>query len=108
MNRSISPDGGDGLYGRIMPEASTTADLISTTRTTEDGFDKTEDHNSNRPDDIFGSPDEDKLRIGGNGRNSKDLEKDLVSLDVIDDPVRMYLREIGQVDLLKAAEERIA
>ena len=107
MNRSISPDGGDGLYGRIMPEASTTADLISTTRTTEDGFDKTEDHNSNRPDDIFGNSDEEKLRIGANGRNSKDLEKDLVSLDVIDDPVRMYLREIGQVDLLKAAEERI-
>ena len=34
-------------------------------------------------------------------------EQDLGSAEMIDDPVRMYLREIGRVSLLKAADERI-
>ena len=34
-------------------------------------------------------------------------EEGLPSAEMIDDPVRMYLREIGRVSLLKAAEERI-
>ena len=33
-------------------------------------------------------------------------EQSLESADMIDDPVRMYLREIGRVGLLKAAQER--
>ena len=35
-----------------------------------------------------------------------DLEADLGSQDMIDDPVRMYLREIGRVHLLTAKDER--
>ena len=54
MNRSIESDGGDSMYGRVMPEASTTADLISTTRTTEDGFQKSSEHdNSNNSEEVF-------------------------------------------------------
>jgi RNA polymerase primary sigma factor len=34
------------------------------------------------------------------------MEKEIGSVEVIDDPVRMYLREIGRVDLLKAPQER--
>ena len=34
-------------------------------------------------------------------------EQSLDSTEMIDDPVRMYLREIGRVSLLKAAEERV-
>jgi RNA polymerase primary sigma factor len=34
-------------------------------------------------------------------------ERELVNVEMIDDPVRMYLREIGRVSLLKAADERI-
>ena len=34
-------------------------------------------------------------------------EQGLDSTEVIDDPVRTYLREIGRVSLLKAAEERV-
>ncbi len=112
MNRSITSDSGDGLYGRIMPEASTTADLISTTRTTEDGFQKSEHDNSNRSEEVFAemdaSGDSEAPKIGFNGMNSEGvLEKDAGVSEIIDDPVRMYLREIGRVDLLKAAEERI-
>ena len=106
MNRSISSDGGDG-YGRVMPEASTTADLISTTRTTEDGFQKTDPDNSNNSEEVFAGMDA-APRIGFNGLSSEGtLEKDAGAPEMIDDPVRMYLREIGRVDLLKAAEERI-
>ena len=37
---------------------------------------------------------------------TREWEKEIGTPDVIDDPVRMYLREIGRVDLLKAREER--
>ncbi len=111
MNRTISTDGDDGVFGRVMPEASTTADLISTTRTTEDGFQKSDHDNSNRSEEVFadmGSSDAEAPRIGFNGLSSEGvLEKDAGAPEMIDDPVRMYLREIGRVDLLKAAEERI-
>ena len=113
MNRSIESDGGDSMYGRVMPEASTTADLISTTRTTEDGFQKSSEHdNSNNSEEVFAGIDasdgSDAPRIGFNGLSSEGvLEKDAAAPEMIDDPVRMYLREIGRVDLLKAAEERI-
>ncbi len=35
-----------------------------------------------------------------------DWEQELQTVEMIDDPVRMYLREIGRVSLLKAADER--
>ena len=111
MNRTIGTDGDDSVFGRVMPEASTTADLISTTRTTEDGFQKSDHDNSNRSEEVFadmGSSDSEAPRIGFNGLSSEGvLEKDVGPPEMIDDPVRMYLREIGRVDLLKAAEERI-
>jgi len=37
----------------------------------------------------------------------KAWQQSLDSAEMIDDPVRMYLREIGRVSLLKAAEERV-
>ena len=110
MNRSIGSDSDDSLYGRVMPGASTTADLISTTRTTEDGFQKSSEHdNSNNSEEVFAGIDPSEApRISFNGLSSEGvLEKDVGAPEMIDDPVRMYLREIGRVDLLKAAEERI-
>ena len=111
MNRTIGTDGDDSVFGRVMPEASTTADLISTTRTTEDGFQKSDHDNSNRSEEVFAdmnSSDSEAPRIGFNGLSSEGvLEKEASPPEMIDDPVRMYLREIGRVDLLKAAEERI-
>ena len=37
---------------------------------------------------------------------AREWEKEIGSTEIIDDPVRMYLREIGRVDLLKAPQER--
>ncbi len=37
---------------------------------------------------------------------ARQWEKEIGTVEVIDDPVRMYLREIGRVDLLKAPQER--
>jgi len=57
--------------------------------------------------------DDDSSEDGRSGRSvvEADIEKawqqGLDSAEMIDDPVRMYLREIGRVSLLKAAEERV-
>ena len=41
------------------------------------------------------------------GKVANAWEQGLDTVEMIDDPVRMYLREIGRVSLLKAADERI-
>ena len=112
MNRSISTDGADDVLRGLVSEVSTTADLISTTRSTEDGFRTGEDLAPERSEGIY-----DALRPARNGTAARradnnttaapaEWEKDMSNVEMIDDPVRMYLREIGRVNLLKAAEER--
>ena len=114
-------DSGDLLRG-IMVEPASAADLIRTSRSREDGFSPSEDgddstasgDNSNngrssdsddgrQPDSEDSNSDEkdEKAEL------EKEWEKDMGSVEIIDDPVRMYLREIGRVSLLKAPEERI-
>ena len=49
-------------------------------------------------------------RRSGKGSRSKSQstwEQSLGTNEMIDDPVRLYLREIGRVNLLKASEERV-
>ena len=113
MNRSIGADNADDILRGFVTNPSTTADLISTTRSTEDGFRRAEDGSTERPDGVY---DEVKDSVGGSDRRQIDLngaarpaewEKEMGAVEMIDDPVRMYLREIGRVDLLKAVEERI-
>ena len=112
MNRSISTDGADDVLRGLVSEVSTTADLISTTRSTEDGFRTGEDLTPDRSESVY-----DALRPSRNGTPARrqdtnttaapaEWEKDMSNAEVIDDPVRMYLREIGRVNLLKAVEER--
>ena len=112
MNRSISTDGADDVLRGLVSEVSTTADLISTTRSTEDGFRTGEDLTPDRSEGVY-----DALRPGRNGTPGRrpgstgtaapaEWEKDMGNVEMIDDPVRMYLREIGRVNLLKAPEER--
>ena len=112
MNRSISTDGADDVLRGLVSEVSTTADLISTTRSTEDGFRTGEDITPDRSEGVY-----DALRPSRNGTAASrsdsnataapaEWEKDMSNVEIIDDPVRMYLREIGRVNLLKAVEER--
>ena len=108
MNSSIGGDNADDLLRGLVTEVSTTADLISSTRSTEDGFRRAEDGSTERPDAIYDSGRSDRRQIDMNGAaRPAEWEKDIGAVEIIDDPVRMYLREIGRVDLLKAAEERI-
>jgi RNA polymerase primary sigma factor len=121
MNRSIDADGTSDLIRGFMSETSSTADLIQTTRSREDGFNNQEEEQNaaerrtatlNRngtlkfPDAADLDDDDDqpksKKKSTANG-----VDQDLSSAEMIDDPVRMYLREIGRVNLLKAAEERV-
>ena len=122
MNRSIDSDGADDLIPGLMTDTSSTADLIRTTRSREDGY-KLSDDEENSPDrgalqyngtykETDEKDDDDSAAVSK--RRSSDeadaktkLENDLSSAEMIDDPVRMYLREIGRVSLLKAAEERV-
>jgi len=49
---------------------------------------------------------EEQEEVGGETEGEPELEADLDFPDVLDDPVRMYLREIGRVHLLTAKDER--
>ena len=80
-----------------------TEDIVTFGRSREDGMEiKAE------PD---GEPSEDEESDGDQGPKRLDSppqwQEGLETAEMIDDPVRMYLREIGRVNLLKAAEERI-
>ena len=111
-------DGDDAeqlLRGLVSPQKSAN-DLIGLGNPREDGIvasDVTEEASEDRSRDRDADG-----RLGQNREAGKEgsepenrsqdaWEHDLGSVEMIDDPVRMYLREIGRVSLLKAAEERI-
>ena len=119
MNRPMDgEDSGDLLRG-IMVEPASAADLIRTSRSREDGFNPSEDdgdstasgdnssngRSSDSDDDR--QPDSEDSDSDKKAELEKEWEKDMGSVEIIDDPVRMYLREIGRVSLLKAPQERI-
>lgn len=89
-----------GLGGR------TENDILRTAQSTEDGVRIGED----AEESVFdmprnGVPAVQRVRPGGAAAPAE-WEKDIGNTEVIDDPVRMYLREIGRVNLLKASEEQ--
>jgi RNA polymerase primary sigma factor len=90
------------------------------TRSVEDDWDRDEDFNDEMDEDLDGDltdldDDEDllpDLRLDEEEPSSDELSQieeefsePSVLKDLVDDPVRMYLREIGQVDLLEAYQE---
>lgn len=115
MNRSIDSDGTSDLIRGLMNETSSTADLIRSTRSREDGFNNQEEErnaeerrNANLSKNGYKVPNAPgKAGQNGAGGSANGADQDLSSAEMIDDPVRMYLREIGRVNLLKAVEERI-
>ena len=104
MNRTIVlEETGVPLFVGL-PKRSTTADLISGARSPEDGF---------RADE-YGKSAYDRRPFAAHTSASAaadiappaEWEKEMTDADMSEDPIRMYLREIGRVDLLNAAEER--
>ncbi|MCH8310491.1 MAG: hypothetical protein IIB17_08355, partial [Chloroflexi bacterium] len=124
MNRNIDADGTSDLIRGLMNETSSTADLIQTTRSREDGYNNQEEernaeerrtatltrngtYKSLYPEDLDDEDDDLEKTRKKNASSANGMDQDLSSAEMIDDPVRMYLREIGRVNLLKAAEERV-
>ena len=69
---------------------------------TDIGEDSVESENFDGDDSEAAEPSESELEL------AKDWSQTLeVTSELTDDPVRMYLREIGRVNLLKASEERM-
>ena len=117
MARQIAGENNhDEVLRGIVQNRSSTRDYIGLPKSREDGVIIGEE-----ADDGSASSDESRDgRRNGDEETSKDSkdrdsesetdsewEKGLETAEMIDDPVRMYLREIGRVSLLKAKDERI-
>ena len=113
-------DDGSEAITRVLDQRSSEGELIGLSKNREDGFTSDEDDkervdydaaesNSNEDDSEF-DPDDDPMSDSKDGKSSIETvewrAEDLSAVEMIDDPVRMYLREIGRVSLLKAKEER--
>ncbi len=95
----------------LVVRSTTTQDLMGiSTNAREDGLIPNEDGTVSRPEDVSAI---EQLRTGRRARNGKSdplagaLGQVVDTTEMIDDPVRMYLREIGRVNLLNAKEEQI-
>jgi RNA polymerase primary sigma factor len=118
MRKTTDGDGTDGVLKGRMGESSSAKDIIGPSESGEDRS------NSSREDKAASASKGGSARGKSAARSVKghesakeakpksiaeiesDWEKGFDSADMIDDPVRMYLREIGRVRLLKAPEER--
>ncbi len=111
MNTMMDVDSLDNPMLNIPSQGVSTEDLIQGSKSREDGYQlgepevilsgrngASEDHNAAYDEDEEQESDEPDI--------DSEWVKKLENVDIIDDPVRMYLREIGRVGLLKAADER--
>lgn len=110
MNANLDGDGIDDMVMGI-PQGVSTGDLIQTSKSREDGYRMGEPEiilsGRNGASDRNGaSYDDDDEKESDEPDIDNEWVKKLENVDIIDDPVRMYLREIGRVGLLKAADER--
>ena len=109
MNRSIDTDDNNGLAIGLIGQSSSTEDLIGLRKSREDGFRPHEDGERLATSDDEDAADRDSKRARPNDEETdldSEWKQELDTAEMIDDPVRMYLREIGRVSLLKAADER--
>ena len=98
MNRTIVIEDPPAVLFRGLPGRSTTSDLISGARSAEDGFRADEYGRSAAPPSSSSA--------ATDIAPPAEWEKEMTEADMSEDPIRMYLREIGRVDLLNAAEEK--
>ena len=110
MNREIDGEDNDDLLRGVVGQRASAEDLLRLATSPEDGFTPTEDGEAVAADArVNGKSRRSGARASGSSVSSaaKNGSDEWDQLEMIDDPVRMYLREIGRVSLLKAAEERI-
>ena len=110
MARAIDGDEtGDVLRG-LVEGPNSTEDLLELAKSREDrlaSLGRATDAAPSRQS-LFADGEISPQRVrGGEAESANAWAQSMDSTEVIDDPVRMYLREIGRVSLLKAAEERI-
>ena len=120
MNRIFGDEPTDDLVKDLVEQNASAAELIRRAGSREDGYSPGEDadalsgsgngavrtdtrDNADGDAPAEGQGTESREKTNGDGY----WEQDLGTVEMIDDPVRMYLREIGRVSLLKAAQERI-
>ena len=113
MNDGADGDDSESMLKGLVERATSPEDLMSVRRAREDGFSPTDGSDAMAARDAA-SVSGKSLRAGRgrakatNGKAAAtEWGQDLGTAEMIDDPVRMYLREIGRVSLLKAKEERI-
>mgnify|MGYP001201647768 CR=1 FL=1 len=112
-------DVGSEAITRVLDQRVSEGDLIGLSKNREDGFtsdddkervDYDEDGSNANEDDSELDADDDPMSDSKDDKSSIETvewrAEDLSAVEMIDDPVRMYLREIGRVSLLKAQEER--
>ena len=106
MNRGSDGEEKDDLLRGIVEQTTSAGDLIGLQSPRDDGVVSmagedvaTTDVNGSRGDTDATFQD----RPSPDADDKEEPEQDLGNVEMIDDPVRMYLREIGRVSLLKAA-----
>ena len=92
---------GGGLVGTMAPVAAESAD------DREDGWDERPAAEKGADADIEEEEGPADSEIEEEENEEPDWDTEADALQAIDDPVRMYLREIGRVALLSAKEERV-
>ena len=112
MSRDIEGDDASSLLKDFVEQTATVKDLIGISRSREDGFDPSEQRDGGGSSNGDGQRRYvESLIATSRGRRDRakeaEWEKEMGSVEMIDDPVRMYLREIGRVNLLNKAEERM-
>jgi RNA polymerase primary sigma factor len=115
MNRTIDGEETDDLF-RGFDQAASTNDLLTLSKSREDGYDVQGDDfvvqatvevaEDDEPNEFDPEEAEEGEEEPDEAEVEKAWEQSLETVEMIDDPVRMYLREIGRVSLLKAADER--
>ena len=112
MNRETDSEDKEDVLRGIVEQTTSARELIGLQSPRDDGMVSmsgedvaTTDVNGDR-----GDPDaalRDRAARDSDDKEEGEQEQDLGNVEMIDDPVRMYLREIGRVSLLKAADEQI-
>ena len=107
-SRGIEEDGHSDLLRELVAQSRSARELIGIGNPREDGLVALDGDRSER---ASAELEEARIRSGRSSKSksaySAAWEREMGNVEMIDDPVRMYLREIGRVNLLKAKEERI-